>query len=135
MLMVDCRRRRVLDVVQRFCRNGPCVQQHERCTKCGDKAPRAGGEQFEHDCHVLSAPHIDNTDERLSPARPPRGSDHLRIAAVDRLPIEIAEPGIDIPGCLGAVVHVETVLVHIQHQQRNAGGGAVHMIPCPMIVE
>ena len=134
MLMVDCRRRRVLNVVQRFCRNGPCVQQHERCTKCGDKAPRTRGEQFEHNRHVLRAPHIDNTDERLSQV-PPRQSDHPRIAAVNRLPIKITEPGIDVPGGLGAVVHVETVLIHIKHQQRYAGGDTVHMIPCPMIVE
>ena len=57
------------------------------------------------------------------------------IAPVDHFPVDVAEEGVDIFGGGGAVIHVETVLVHIEREQRHAGNRTVHMIPRPMVVQ
>src|SRR3546814_19382114 len=63
------------------------------------------------------------------------GGDRLRRTAVGRVPVEVLEPRVDIPGGLGAVIHVKAVFIHIEREQRYAGRSAVHVIPSPMIVE
>src|SRR3546814_3866655 len=43
------------------------------------------------------------------------------IAPVGHFPVDVAEEGVDVFGGGGSVIHVETVLVHIEREQRHAG--------------
>src|SRR5689334_25220768 len=68
-------------------------------------------------------------------ARRPSIPGHRFNAAIYFFPVHVLEKRVDVFRCGCAVIHVVSVFVHVEHEQRVAQRHVVHVVPRPIIMK